>query len=40
MTANVTCTVEQRSQTFYETHIANRLAVIHPTYSSSLQSEL
>jgi len=41
MTANATCIVEQRSQTFYETYIAYRLALIHySTCSSSLQSEL
>jgi len=40
MTANVMCTVEQRSQTFYETHIAHRLALIQSTCSSSLRFEL
>jgi len=40
MTANVKCTVEQRSQAFYETHIAYHLALIHSTCSSSPQSEL
>jgi len=29
MAATVTCTVEQRSQTFHETGIAYRLALIH-----------
>jgi len=38
MTANVTTTVEERR--FYETHIAYRLALIHSTCSSNLQSEL
>jgi len=28
MTANVKCILEQRSQTFYEPHIAYRLAMI------------
>jgi len=40
MTTNVEYTVEHRSQTFYETHIAHRPALIHFTCSSSLQSEL
>jgi len=45
MAATVTCTVEQRSQTFHETSIAYRLALIHfylqfkPT-SWSLKSKL
>ena len=39
-TANVECTIEQWSQIYYETHIACRLALIHSTCSSSLQSKL
>ena len=39
MVENVKCTVEQRSQTFYEIHIAYRLALIYSTCSSSLQFE-
>ena len=40
MTAYVKCTVEKSSQTFYETHIAYQLALIHFTCKSNLQSEL
>jgi len=41
MTANVKCTVEQRSQTVYETYVAyHQLVLIYCTCSSSLQSEL
>jgi len=36
MTPNVKCTVEQRSQTFYESHIAYQLTLIHFTCNSSL----
>jgi len=36
MIADVKRTVEQRSETFYETHIADRLALIHSTCNSSL----
>jgi len=39
MTANVKCTVEQRSHT-YEIDITYRLALIHSTCSSSPQFEL
>jgi len=39
-TANIKCTAEWRSQTFYETHILYQLALIHFAYSSSLQSYL
>jgi len=39
-TANLECTVEQWSHIFDETHIACRLALIHSTCSSSLQSKL
>jgi len=35
MTANVNWTAAQTSQTFNETHITDRLAVIHSTCSSS-----
>jgi len=31
--------IEQRSQTFYETRLECRLALIHFTWSSNLQSE-
>ena len=42
MTANVTCTVEQTSQTSYETHIAYRLAwfVLLAVQAYNLSSEL
>jgi len=37
VTANVECTIEHWSQTFYETHTACWLALInHPTCSTSL----
>ena len=39
-TANGKCTIEQWRQAFHETHTAYRLALIHSTYGSSLQSEL
>jgi len=39
-TANIECTIEQRSQIFHETHIAYRLILIHFTCSSSPQSKL
>jgi len=39
MTADVKCTDEQRNQTFCDTHIAYRLALIHSTCSSNLQSD-
>jgi len=39
MTANVQCTVKQCCQTFCETHVAHRLALIHSTRSSSPSSE-
>jgi len=38
MTANVTCTTEEGDS--YETYVAYRLALIHSTCSSCLQSEL
>ena len=37
MTANVKCTVEQRSQTFYESHTAHQLTLIHITCNSSFK---
>jgi len=40
MTANVKCIVEQRGQTFCKTNAAYRLALIHYSCSSNLQSEL
>jgi len=36
---NVPCTIEQKIKTFYEIHIAFRLALIHSSCSSSLQSD-
>jgi len=40
VTANVKYTIEQSSQTLYETHIAYRPALIHFTCSPSLRSQL
>jgi len=36
MTADVKCTDEQRNQTFCDTHIAYRLALIRSTCTSNL----
>jgi len=40
ITANVKSIVEELNKTFYETHIAYRLAMIHFICSPSLKSEL
>jgi len=38
MTANVMSTIEQRSQTFHESHIAYRLVLIHLQFKSTISA--